>query len=118
MADLSPAGELRKAAQLIREHAQAATQGPWRVDATAEGDPVIYVPHPNIAEAANVLFEADWGTEEDAYHIASMHPGVAAAVAAWLERTAADEEFGEVTGLDEALAVARAYLGGTDDPDR
>lgn len=37
---------------------------------------------------------------------------VLAAVADWLEAAATSEEFGEVTDLDHALAVARAYLDG------
>lgn len=111
MPEMTPAQELREAARLIRERAQAASAAPWcvrvlpaRTTGTLHPSPAQYMV---IAGPVNV---ANAG-EPDAPFIAAMHPGVALALADWLDRTAADDEFGEVTGFDEALAVARAYLG-------
>jgi hypothetical protein len=53
-------------------------------------------------------------SQSDVAHIASWHPAVALAVADWLEADA-DRRSTRVVGYvpaSEALAVARAYLGG------
>lgn len=111
---------LRRAAALMRERAEAATQtaAPWGVDEIggiwgqeADGQPI------PIANNA---------TDADAEHIASWHPAVALAVADWLEAKAEQDDKGPCDGAGTvgvcnlcehdyghvaALAVARAYLG-------
>ena len=100
---MDPAEELRHAAKLLRERAGASDPGPWTV-----------VPPAKFGELTLVQ-GADWAVARshgnEAAYIALMHPGVALALAGWLDQTATDEEYGEVTGFDEALAVARAVLG-------
>lgn len=114
--------ELRQAAALMRERAEAATPGPWEVlwnavayvDTVADpSDPTGQTPmqHPEKIADANQV---------DRAHIASWHPAVALAVADWLEAEAqAHFHIGdEVRSVYDqpnmggpALAVARAYLG-------
>jgi hypothetical protein len=64
---------------------------------------------------------ADWAVSRspgnEAEHVASWHPGVALAVADWLDVKAANLERVEVLGYRDhdhgyALAVARAYMSG------
>ena len=71
-----------------RKAEQAATKGPWQVDATQEGDPVIYTPATVPPGSAAVLFEAHWGSEADAEFIAAARnavPRLLAAIDAVLE---------------------------------
>ena len=89
MTDPTPAEELRQAAKLMREQAQAATPGPWSAFAECHETP-------------------------DAKYIAGMHPGVALAVADWLETEArmVERRSLSVEGHTfHALKVARAFLG-------
>jgi hypothetical protein len=85
---MTPAGELRAAAKLMRERAQAATEGPWSVKVLPPPKPSLRVyvspneKHMIVNPGGNV---ADGGRLPDAEHIASWHPGVALAVADWLE---------------------------------
>ena len=100
---------LRRAASLMRERAEEATEGPW----TTWADP-----KPGIDKAAvetawtrgdpddGGSLVTDWCDLPDAEHIASWHPAVALAVADWLDATAA-----RIEEIHEALTVARAYLG-------
>jgi hypothetical protein len=99
----TPAEELRQAAKLMRERAgraSAYSPGPWISEPAGGGLDRIApagVPEWTIARAL----------PSAAAHIAGMHPGVALAVADWLEVKAAnlgDHDHGY------ALAVARAYL--------
>jgi hypothetical protein len=62
------------------------------------------------ARVATCSWKEHGADHADAEYITSMHPGVALALADWLDRTVTDDEYGEVTGFDEALAVARACL--------
>lgn len=98
---------LRRAAALMRERATTAPvpAGPWE----SEFSDVIRtdIPFGNpgylVTECASVA---------EAGHIASWHPAVAVAVAAWLHVTADYEEDGHmVDGIGAARDVARAYLG-------
>ena len=83
---------LRRAVKLIRETAQAATHVSWW--AHRKDDELIAEP------------------PEDTAHIALWHPGVALAVAVWLEDTADTAENDEREFVDaNPLAVARAVLG-------
>ena len=121
----TPAQELRIAAKTMRERAQAATRGPWEAEDDEDCWRLFGAVTPNMhplqlikAPKHSTPYAEYWPGEADSAFIASMHPGVALAVADWLERTVIDMEYGEVTGDDEALAVARAYLGtATEDND-
>lgn len=101
---------LCRAAALMRERAEAATPGQWTVTfgfVGARRVPFVSIPGQDGARMPR---------QDDAEHIAAWHPAVALAVADWLDLEA---EF--ATGADpglasnEALAVARAYLGEADD---
>ncbi len=101
---------LREAAELMRQRAKAASEGPWSaytdglVWANRLGDPVSASTEP-----------------EDAEHIASWHPAVALAVADWLDAAAnREQEYRngpyqcepiEGDEVHAALTIARAYLG-------
>ena len=78
------ADRLREAAATLRRRAQRATPGPWEVIGGGE-----YVQGPGILVAPD-----DGGvTTTDADLIATMHPGVALALADVLEEAAADFDF-------------------------
>jgi len=108
---------LRRSASLMRERAEAATEGPWTTheshgrDYTDEGWSYFSV---NADKSAHVTV-AELNSEEpfrddprpDLEHIASWHPAVALAVADWLEAEF-NHQFGPTA---EAIDVARAYLG-------
>jgi hypothetical protein len=114
---------LREAAALMRERAEAATEGPWRVGAEgSEGSRV----NPRTGDKredsrwiASVNGRVQPEDGHNAAHIASWHPAVALAVADWLDATAADWDRSKAplpvsdVRLDAraALAAARAYLG-------
>lgn len=111
---MTPVEELRAAATLMRERARGTAEpAPWfamRSGAVA-----------SITESSKIAFtvaETSKGAGTTADHIASWHPGVALAVADWLDGIASKEAARvscgtryPVTGIDEALTVARAYLG-------
>ena len=119
----TPADELRAAAKLMRERAEAATPGPWTDTggrdafveqlATSAGTP---------ASSLHLIAEMDQCGEHpdrrhaDAAHIAGLDPLVALAVADWLDGEAVTEGNGQggtrCDTLRSALAVARAYLAG------
>lgn len=102
----SPADELRTAATRLRSLATAATPGPW--EQTGIGD-YGWAVHFGHAAAGVETEDSDQG-RADADYIATMHPGVGLALAAWLESEA---EFGVNPGIDPAaLTVARAITGG------
>lgn len=110
------AERLREAAALIRERAEAASSAPWHVEAGSAGRqsdgspwPALYVAH------ADRVPRFRTHSVSDASHIASWHPGVAFAVADWLDTTAdhSDATGGHCVCDDAALAVADAYLGAT-----
>lgn len=77
---MTPADELRAAAEKLRALSQAATEGPWRC-----------IPNETAVEvwSRSAKWElASVGTDEDAAYVAAMHPGVGLALAAWLDGTA------------------------------
>lgn len=98
---------LRDAAELMRQRANAASDGPWSaytdglVWAGRLGDPVSGSTEP-----------------EDAEHIASWHPVVALAVADSLDHAARTLGYLDARGhkpapngwVNSCLAIARAYL--------
>ena len=92
---------LRRAAALMRERAEAASDGPW---SNRRG------PAEHVIDAWDVPI-ATVDTRENRRHIASWHPAVALAVADWLEQVAEDGPFLTAQVKDKAATVASAYLG-------
>jgi hypothetical protein len=119
MTDEQPAETLRSAAKLMRERALATSPGPWHhMCLGSEGCQVIN--DGRLRERKHVSFSGrkEWKADHaDAEYIAAMHPLVGVAVADLLDRTAwmveLDPELAGRVGVDETLAVARAYLGET-----
>jgi hypothetical protein len=117
---LTPADELRAAAHLIRRHADGVTPGPWKSEASVQyghrvgaADNSAWVARTGDRDEEHSARDADW--------IALMHPVLGAALAEWLDGTAATVEAVSrkiPEGADErdhwlapALAVARAVNG-------
>lgn len=110
---MSAAATLRRAAKLMRERAETAlcdggSVTPWQVaeraacgccDAVRDG-------------SGDLIAHVD---DRQSAHVASWHPGVAKAVAGWLDRFAEPLYCYGPVEFDAALAVARAYLGETGD---
>jgi hypothetical protein len=129
---VSAVEELRAAARLMRERAEKATPGPWQWwgDRSAPYDGPEDPPPPDYwrISVGDDLAHVDTEKQADAVYVASMHPAVALAVADWLEAEASLwEEFSAAVSawqdrpdfekrtfstLGQALAVARACLGG------
>lgn len=123
---MTPAEELREAAKLMRERAAEAEQDGY--DSDHPGKPWCpswaYTAVRHVQRNLDIeCSEHEWGTEKEGecnrwgryagYHIAGMHPGVALAVANWLDIEAGilEKELPDPTGgWAEARAVARAYL--------
>jgi hypothetical protein len=120
----TPADELRTAAKLLRELAEAATPGNWWAE---ELPPNKHHNHPahwvkteyedgDNCLTSQVVADCPW-KQADAAFIAAMHPGVGAALADWLESAAKHDADGFLCcehGPDAcsevvapALAVAR-----------
>ncbi len=127
------AGELVRAAERMRELAEAAVPSPWRWgDWTAMfGTPEVHRttlehspaqdPFPagarrSCKETTAVLCLEDWLDERSqslasGMHIMSWHPDVALAVAGWLdEEASALLESATSSSGQAALAVARAFM--------
>lgn len=110
---------LRRAAALMRERAEAATMGTWRVvpingdkRADIRTEPELGYDYRGTAVATAADSEFGAVPMRDAVYIASLHPAVALALA-----FALDEEAGtnfdppELIDQSPLVAVARAYLG-------
>lgn len=92
---MTPAERLRAAAEVLRERANAASQGPWYRDATlVDSDTSRVLTHNVVENLWDVAWVGAGATEppereaqaaDNADYIALMHPGVALAVADWLE---------------------------------
>lgn len=109
----TPAGELRETARLMRERAQEAlcdstSTLPWRV---AEG---------RDCECCDAVRDAIGSLvcnvdDRQSAHVAGMHPGMALAVADWLDAAAERAERPGALALHSLgpgpLATARVYLG-------
>ena len=106
-----PADTMRRAAALMREQAEGAKGAPWTPDRRVEyGHPMHRVVG---ADGEGVAL---CSTPAETQHVASWHPIVALAVAAWLDFEAVNAPGpggvylrGGRTAY--ALAVACAYLG-------
>jgi hypothetical protein len=133
-----PAEELREAARLMRERAEAATQGPWQhMCLGSEGCQVVRK-NGTVRERGRCRVARfgmkDWMADHaDAEFVTSMNPLAAKALARWLDITAKRAESELVVGSGklpiacrlcsgllyedcycgwtEALDTARAYLG-------
>lgn len=118
------ANRLRTAARVLRHHANAATPGPWGVgnDTTVAQNmeqvapgrcrytQKVAAPNPWDYEDAPDDEHAEERARFDADYIATMHPGVALALADWLDAAARDEEAGPMRGDRYPLAVADLIL--------
>jgi hypothetical protein len=109
------ADELRRAAALLRERAEAATPGPWFLDGA--GCSGIFTEARVSETSQDVAFVVNGWPDADATeaYIAAMHPGVGSLLADLLEHLATDYENAEVDGrtLDHALMpLARLILAG------
>lgn len=110
---------LRRAAEKLREHAEAATRGPWEhvdhgVGGTSMGcGEVITLEGGEIACPSGDLYpRGGYNPRADMAYIAFMHPPVALALADWLDYTARDAELdlGPIGGRELAVKLARAIL--------
>lgn len=93
---MSSVETLREAAKVLRERAEAATPGPWEADMHevsqhwSRPEPWQTVASSEVACMAYCYGGSGRGIEreEDATFIATMHPGVALALADWLGKEA------------------------------
>lgn len=136
---MTPAERLLAAADLLDKRAGEATKGQWRyelLDARWAGDrPAHWVrfdllDDDGLGETTGTVAECPWG-ERDGRYIATMHPEVGKALAAWLRLEAgkpmildpvqwaafADDTLTEPTrqiwsGDQEALTLADLLLAG------
>jgi hypothetical protein len=111
-----PAGNLRRAATLMRERATAASPGPWhQLCLGSEGCQVLNDGHLRDRKHVSFSGRKEWKADHaDAEYIAGVDPGVALAAADWLETEArmCDVRGNSPEGHTfHALAVARAFLG-------
>lgn len=114
---MSPAGDLREAAKLLRKRAEAATAGPWMWGDATGGRPWAVFTRPPAPGAHLDLLRSE--RKEDALYIASMHPLVGLALADAFEQHVEDWYLPQQSEADEAdlaatdrlLALARLYLG-------
>lgn len=125
--------DLREAAKVLRERAEAATPGPWRTEHHSEPDrdlehylilgvtnrhQVTPIPLRTMTEDAGFYSQA----EADVTYGATMHPGVGLALADWLDAVAvrwidnATVKYypARATFQQHALTVARLILGRAD----
>ena len=114
---MTPADELRAAAEKLRSLTADATEGPWHSEDlnTRWGDDHDH----HIVGGGKILatFSNDHNGPLNADYAAAMHPGVGAALADWLDLAATeydpDADVQETDrSHDAALAVARAINGG------
>jgi hypothetical protein len=110
-----PGEELRKAAKIMRNLASRCDAGPWRCRNLGRHDRSAVV---TVAIGAPILLGSFEGARGGAngFHAAGMHPGVALAVADWLDAAAEHDDNGACNGgcgFGKAMVVARAYLAGT-----
>ncbi|MFE3583719.1 hypothetical protein [Streptomyces vinaceus] len=104
---MTPAEELRAAAEKLRVLAAEASPAPWAANQWGNVETADYA---EVAEVWPLSAPANVNVN----YIAVMHPGVGAALARMLEQ-AADALAGQDVPDDEpALAVARAILGQPD----
>jgi hypothetical protein len=102
----TPAAMMRRAAKLIRERAALVPPPPWY--------PLVH----DVITDDDLNVIASSGLAVRTQYVASWHPGVAVAVADLLDKLAwmgeLDPDLLGRVGCDEAIAIARAYLGESD----
>lgn len=98
----TPVEELRSAAVLLRQWAEAATKGPWRREFPA-GPSTQIASDSGTVVVPGVAARWRWPRAEDADYISTMDPLVGLALADWLDRTIADFEW-------PGLAVSGEWL--------
>jgi hypothetical protein len=116
-----PSQELREAAKLMRERAEAATPGPWQHMCLGSEGCLVLRKTGTIRERGRGRVarfgQKEWKADHaEAEFVASMSPAVALPLARWLEDVAAELEAVPagafpVCNAAPALATARAYLG-------
>lgn len=109
-----PAEIIRLAAERLRNAAAKATPGPWDHMCLGSEGCLVLRAHGTIRERGKGRVarfgQKDWQADHaDAEFVTSMSPLVASALADWLD--AAAQAWDEGMEWDEALIVARAYLG-------
>lgn len=98
---------LREAARVLRQRAWAATPGPWIAEySKPSGHCVIDAESTNCLDS--VARATHFRDSRDARFIATMHPGVALALADWLDEAG---QVGDGFIPDEAFRVADLILG-------
>jgi hypothetical protein len=117
---VSAVEDLREAAKLMRERAEAATKGPWVVESRDLWS-LVRSAAPDIKwEYERDVMTVHTPDDEwpDCTYVASMHPLVGQALAAWLDELAkrAEEMDSETCGVwpdgtNHTLTIAHAYLG-------
>lgn len=112
---MTPADELRAAAETLRSLTGDATDGPWTSEDPnrAWGDDNDH----RLIGGGKILatFNSDYNGPLNALYAATMHPGVGTALAKWLDSWVGIDfsEHAAMPGdLAHALAVARAINGG------
>ena len=108
------AQRLRDAAKVLRELAEAATPGPWYQgrDGQYESLRDVYSQREPDDDDSHDIATYIW-SDADAAYIATMHPGVALALADWLEHQSGYRRGEHVWSTDNALRVADLILGAT-----
>lgn len=106
---MSAADRLREAARVLRERAEAASEGEWWPYRTVPSDlDAEWIVDSGLTFICSTHIDSERG-RADATYIATMHPVVGLALANWLDAQA------DTTcdcGVDEfALAVANLILG-------
>lgn len=127
---MTAAEKLRRASEVVRAMAEAATPGPWHVDRF--GQPDKYGPGGwqivgGLSGQGGAVVADRHARRSDATFIAAMNPTVALAVADWLDDIAGQQEHCEWIvktyakypdvrwpSTTRALAVADAILAGVE----
>lgn len=97
---------LREAARVLRERALEAAPHPWESIAAGAWTGRVFAADSEMVAKVSTEVSDDHSNAE---YIATMHPGVALALADWLSKEAT---LSEGFAPREALAVAEAILGG------
>lgn len=94
--------------QQIRQRLNDATPGPWMVSETNDDHAVIYVDGP-ADKSATVLFQADWGSINDAQFVANAPTDLQylldltekqAEENEWLEKVISDHQHGKPIAMN------------------
>jgi hypothetical protein len=112
---ITPADELRTAAETLRKLAATATPGPWEgvVDRHQRGEVNASVWADSIGYYVTEQISSGDRHEVDAAYIAVMHPGVGLLLAEWLMEEALELANDDFPGIHmRALKIARAINAG------